>query len=78
MGMNECELLQRFGNNLRELLNEAWMSQRDLSEMTGISESTISYYAKGERAPSLKNIMRICYAMDCTYEELIGRPVYTN
>lgn len=73
--MTEYAILRRFGNNLRDIIEDAWMSQKELSEMTGISEAMISYYIKGERAPSLKNIIRICYALECTYEELIGRPI---
>lgn len=68
--MTEIEFMQEFGKNLKEELDVAGLSQKELSDETGISESTISYYIKGERAPSLKNVINIALALDCDIDDL--------
>lgn len=69
--MTEIELMQTFGQNLKNMLEDQWMSQKELAEETGISEATISYYANGERMPSMKNVINIAYVLDCDLNELI-------
>ena len=69
--MDEFKLLHDFGRNLKSLLNDSCMCQRELSDMTGIPESTISRYISGDLMPSLKNIVRIMQALGCNFEDLI-------
>ena len=69
--MTELELMRRFGLNLKKMLEYNNETQRDLVEYTGISEATISYYIRGERMPSLKNVINIACALDCELNELI-------
>lgn len=69
--MTELELMREFGENLKAELDDAWMSQKELSEYTGISEATISYYIHGERMPSLKNVINIANALDIEVSDLV-------
>lgn len=69
--MTEIEFMRRFGNNLRDVLEDCWMTQKELSEETGISESTISRYVRGEMMPTFKNIVNIKYALNCEWDELV-------
>lgn len=69
--MTEVGLMKHFGENLRYLLEDSWMSQKELAEETGISESTISRYARGEMMPTFKNLINIKYVLDCEWDELI-------
>ena len=69
--MDEYKLLHDFGRNLKDLLDEACMCQIELSELTGISESTISRYIAGNAMPSLLNIIKIMRALECTFEDLV-------
>lgn len=69
--MTELELMKNFGNNLKEILEDSWMTQKELSEETGLSESMISYYIHGKRMPNMKNIINIALALDCELNELI-------
>lgn len=68
--MNEIELLLDFGDNLKRELKENGITARDLSYETGISESTIHYYIRGERMPSVSNAIKIMQALNCTFEDL--------
>jgi len=58
--------------HLSKLLGEKRMSQKKLSELTGIRPNTISEWYN-EIAVSLKveHIDRICEVLDCSLDELI-------
>lgn len=69
--VTETEFIKDFGFRLRAELDYSWTSQKDLAEMTGIAESTISYYIRGERMPSIKNVINIARALECEVSDLI-------
>lgn len=69
--MSELEWLDIFGDNLAEMLEYANMSQRDLADEAGLSESTISNYINKRKIPSLRAIINIAYALDCDLTDLI-------
>ena len=69
--MDEYKLLHDFGRNLKGLLDDSFMSQKELSEATGINESTISRYIAGNCMPTLKNIVSIMIALECEFYELV-------
>lgn len=70
--MNELEWMKMFGNNLKRLLKEVGLTQRELADETGLSESTISSYINGQRMPSVKALINIGYALDCYEDDLIS------
>lgn len=61
-----------FKDNLKEILKERGISQRQLSEMTGITEATISKYSKGERVPSITNALKISESLGVSIDFLVG------
>lgn len=69
--MTEIEWINIFGDNLITMLQERRMTQRDLSDMTGLSEATISKYVNKQQAPSLKAIINISWALNIDVSELI-------
>ena len=69
--MSEIAWLNIFGDNLRVMLEEANMTQRELAEESRLAESTISRYIHKQKAPSLKAIINIAYALDCSMDDLI-------
>ena len=69
--MDEYKLLRDFGRNLEDLLNEENMSQRELSELTGINNSTISRYVACVTMPSIANIVKIMRVLECEFEDLV-------
>ena len=69
--MSEVEWIDIFADNLAEMLMEARMTQRELADETGLSESTISRYLHKQAIPSLKAIVNIAYALDCSMDDLI-------
>lgn len=69
--MTEIEWLNCFSDNLCRMMYESKVTQRDLAEMTGLSESTISKYTHRQQMPGIKAILNIAYALSCNTDDLI-------
>ena len=57
---------------IKEMLAEKNISQKKLSEMTGITESAISHYVKGDRVPRGANLIRIAKSLGTTADDLLS------
>lgn len=68
--MNEMQWLDIFGDNLARLMHECRVTQRELSELSGLSESTISRFVNKQMMPNVKSILNLSYALHCTMDEL--------
>lgn len=69
--MTEFEWLDIFGDNLKSLLEDANMTQRELADAAGISEACVSKYITKLQAPNFRAIINIAYALDIDISELI-------
>lgn len=69
--MSELEWMDIFGDNLRSLLEEQWMSQQELADATGISKSTISRYINKQCMPSVAALVNIAYALNCEIDDIL-------
>lgn len=69
--MSEQEWLNIFADNLRDIMDEANMSQKQLAKETGITQATISRYLTKNQMPSIKAVVNICYALDCDLYDLL-------
>ncbi len=57
-------------NNLKEILEDRCMTQRKLSDKTGISEITISRYVNGKRTPNVREAMLIARALNVSVDTI--------
>lgn len=75
--MSEQEWIEIFGDNLQSILEEYGLSQRDLADEIGVSESTISKYIHKKQIPNIKAIVNMVYALDIEFDDLIdfGSPI---
>ncbi|MCR5528131.1 MAG: helix-turn-helix transcriptional regulator [Saccharofermentans sp.] len=62
------ELILR--NHLKEIRNEAGLSQQQLADMIGVSRNTISSIETGQFNPTAKLALIICIALDKKFEEI--------
>ncbi len=60
------------GDNIKQLRLEKGLTQKRLSELTGISEVMISQYERGIRTPKNKNLKKIAYILDMSGNRLLG------
>jgi transcriptional regulator with XRE-family HTH domain len=57
---------------LKELRTAKHLTQRELSEMVGVTRVTIARYEIGERDPKGKTLIRIARALGVMVSELLG------
>lgn len=69
--MSEVEWMNIFGDNLIDIMNEQGYNQEQLADATGLTQATISKYINKKQMPSIKAIVNLAYALDCTTDELI-------
>lgn len=60
-----------FARRLRCRMRHLQMKQKQLCELTGISQPTISKYMKGLQIPRIDDLHKIAKALECTTDELI-------
>ena len=68
--LTEEECREEFGIRLYRLMYNKGITQPELSEMTGITQSNISNYINGRKTPSFYTVDKIARALDCSIEEL--------
>ena len=70
--MGQQEWLDIFGDNLASILEEESISQKELSRLTGLSESTISRYINKLQMPTVRAIINISFALDWSFEDMLN------
>ena len=70
--MSQQEWLDVFGDNLASILEEQRISQKELSRLTGLSESTISRYINKLQMPNMRAIINISYALNWSFEDMLN------
>ena len=63
-----------FGEKLRQLREDADLSQSELGEIINVSQRKISYIECGECEPSLDDIRSICAYFSISSDYMLGLP----
>lgn len=61
-----------FAERLKTLIEKSDMNQKQLSEVSGITEAAISRYLHGTRMPNMVALCKMKNALGCDWDELIG------
>ena len=72
--ISELELIDIFADNLRDIMNEVGINQRELAEEANLTRATISRYLNKQRIPDLRALINISYVLECELSDLI--PIY--
>ena len=67
-----------FGNNLKNLRNEAQINQKTLASRFRVTQATISSWENGRTAPSFEQLIQIADYFDVSVDYLIGRTNIDN
>lgn len=67
-----------FGNNLKNLRNEAQINQKSLASQFRVTQATISSWENGRTAPSFEQLIQIADYFDVSVDYLIGRTNIDN
>lgn len=68
--MNTCDWKKAFSRKIYRLMRNRGMTQKYLSELTGIPEATISSYMKGNSMPSAQNVRLLAKAFEISIDKL--------
>lgn len=71
-GKSEYLWRKRFSDCLIDILLERGLTQKELSERSSISETTLSFYMNRHRTPSAYMIEKLSTALECTTEDLLA------
>ena len=58
---------------MAELISDRKMTQKDLAFLSGVTESAISHYLKGDRIPRGATLIKIAKALDTSTDYLLGQ-----
>ena len=61
------------GEHIKALLKEKKMTQKQLAELSGVTESALSHYIKGDRIPSGVISVNVAYALSTTVNHILGK-----
>ena len=62
----------KFPENLKALRKSKGLTLRQLGDMVGVTESSISMYETGKRQPDNEGLLRLAAALDTSVGELLG------
>lgn len=62
-----------FGDNLKALLQERGMTQKELARKTGLTEASVSRYVNETRNPKIISAIRIAQALNLPLNKLMER-----
>lgn len=62
-----------FTEYLREILQIKSITGYRIAKETGISQGLMATYIRGERLPTINNLVKIAEYLDCSVDYLLGR-----
>jgi len=62
------DVYSAFGERIAQERARRSLSQRELAELTGTTQSAVARLEGGSRAPRLDTLLRVANALDCTLE----------
>lgn len=65
-------MTSEIGGRIAFYLRQSGLSQKELSERSGVTEAAISRYIKGLREPRAITVAAIASALDVTVNDLVG------
>ena len=71
--MDEPRFRIEFGRRLKHLMYIKGFTQRDISDLTGLSQQQISSYMTGRNLPSIYITDRLARVLNCSMDEFVYR-----
>ena len=64
---------RELADNIRETRQRRNMTQKELAQRIGITQTTLSNYERAKRIPGIKIISMMCDALDVSLDELVPK-----
>ena len=62
-----------FPEQFKAILSHFNISRYQLKKLTGLAESVLYYWAKGQRTPTIESVLLVCEKLECRVDFFIGR-----
>jgi transcriptional regulator with XRE-family HTH domain len=72
--LSKQQVLKSFGANVRRLRSAAGLTQAKLAERVNVELRTLQKFESGEINLPLFTITRVRRALNCHWDELLGKP----
>lgn len=63
--------LEQIRNVLTEAIKQTSLTQKELADQIGVSQSMISHYVNGRKMPALDTLSRLCSVLDLDANEIL-------
>jgi len=73
----EIDLKSELPKRLKEAREKRKLTQKELSEKSGIAIACIAQYETGVRLPSAENILKLALGLKVSTDNLMGMPDYS-
>lgn len=70
--MSEQELNKIFAKNLNTMLKRRGLSQVDIANALGVTESAVSLWCAGKTTPRMSKVDKLCELLRCTRSALLA------
>ncbi len=60
------------GKNIKNLRKKQHLSQSELSEKLGLSQTTVAHYESGTRQPTIETLIKLSHLFQVTIDDLVG------
>lgn len=64
--------MKAISKNLKRIMKLKEISEKDLAKKIGVNRSAVNQWLSDKREPNAYSIIRICEALECTSDELLG------
>ena len=64
--------MDKITGNIVEVFKTSGKTQAQVADAMGIAQQSFAQYLTGKAFPNLHNLKKLCQALDCTYEEILG------
>lgn len=64
--------MNKFCQRLKELRREKQLSQKEVGDLTGVGQSSISAWERGEREPLAHQLIVLAAFFNCSVDYLLG------
>lgn len=70
--MKKKVFINNFSVYLALMIQDNGMTQKEVAEMAGISEASLSGYINQKRLPDIATLTNLVNVLECSYEDLLG------
>ena len=70
--------MEKFGERLREARRDKGLSQKELADKVGVTNSRIGHYENERGTPTAETLVELCKVLDVSSDWLLGIPDKTQ